>query len=316
MWRNRDQAWVDVVKGIRNAIAELNSQPVSVPDMPTQDVVADKVRSTGDGPVDFQSITLIQPYLFPVGARFGDIDKGRLGHEGSHFITLQNQGGSMPSAVYAALFPSVRYIETDSMPQRYLDPQETYWHGGVAVVPTPGERCEIRVEAARAPLQGSMCLIPEYTLYAPIEPKLGLAFRGLGDFYSARLTVTFHDRIGRKLASIFDLNAHKLTRNLDDVWLPVAGPTEVERDLREMTRQAALDRQPPHDELPASSREWAWSGPRSSLYALPAITCPQCGHIQSYPLVRRSQTLGVLSCLKCGKTSGLPELPSDFALPE
>lgn len=222
----------------------------------------------------------------------------------------------MPSAVYAVFFPSVRYIENESMPQLYLDPQETYWHGGVGVVPAPGERCEIRVEAARAPLQGSMCLIPGHTLYAPIEPKLGSAFRGLGDFYSARLTVTFHDRIGRKLASIFDLDAHKLTRNLSDIWVSVVGPTEVGHDLHEMIKQAALDSQPPHGGLPPSVGEWAWSGPRSNRFELPALNCPACGHIQTYPLVRRSLTLDVMQCLKCGITSRLPELPSDFLLPE
>jgi hypothetical protein len=107
-----------------------------------------------------------------------------------------------------------------------------------------------------------MSAIDGMPLYAPPEPDMGEVLAGDATFYYARLTLTYRDRFGRRLATVFDLAA------LRNEWRRVAGPIEVEHDLPELTAQAARSLRPPvfaRDVLPALNEQTAQSQPDTSV---------------------------------------------------
>lgn len=243
-WRNRDAAWANVAAGIRAAVEDLSSsaqldassapgahhsQPSSTPAQP----------DTGGGPLipAHQWLALNQPDLVPIGARFGGMTDGRLQPGADHEIVLLNLGTTMPSDVNAVLFPSSTYIVPNTMPQQRTDLHGTYWHGRLGAMPAGDGPGTIRLQEARAPLRGGMSVLSGHSLFAPEEPPLGAFLAGHGTFHSARLTITFRDRLGRRLATAFDLDGY----HLDD-WHRVAGPEVVVHDLAELTHQTALGR--------------------------------------------------------------------------
>jgi hypothetical protein len=243
-WSNRDEAWKDVAAVIRAAANDLrrsaqpdagsapgdrHPQPSSTPAQP----------DTGVGKLipAHEWLALNQPNLVPVGAKFGGMTDGRLQPGAEHEIVLLNLGTTKPSDINAVLFPSSTYIVPDTMPQQRTDLHGTYWHGRLGAMPAGDGPGTIRLQEARAPLRGDMSVLGGHRLFAPEEPPLGAFLAGHGDFRSARLTVTFHDGAGRRLATVFDLDGY----HLED-WHRVAGPEVVAHDLAELTHQAALGR--------------------------------------------------------------------------
>jgi TIR domain len=180
-----------------------------------------------------QWVIFNQPDLVPTGASFQGL-RGKpyqLATEGEHTIDLHNEGNSTPSDVHAVVFPSASYLVPSSLPPiRVHGLGGVHWEGRVDVSPSPGGRCLVRVLSKRSPLRGELHLIGGHPLFAPPQPDKGETAVQTS-FAFARLTLTYRDRIGRRLASAFDIDAETIT------WHRVAGPVEVERDLQELADQ-------------------------------------------------------------------------------
>ncbi len=244
-WGNRDEAWANVAEGIRAAVEDLtsnrsqpdassapgaqHSQPSSMPVQP----------DTSVGPLIPVNEWLIvnQPHLVPIEAKFGGMTDGRLQSGADHEIVLLNLGTTKPSDINAVLFPSSTYIVPNTMPQQRTDLHGTFWHGRLGAMSAGNGPGTIRLQEARAPLRGDMSVLGGHRLFAPEEPPLGAFLAGHGDFRSARLTITFRDGAGRRLATAFDLDGY----HLED-WHRIAGPEVVAHDLAELTHEAALGR--------------------------------------------------------------------------
>ncbi len=187
-----------------------------------------------------------RPNVIPIGARFGAMEAdNRLLPATTHRITVENAGESAVSHIFAVLFPSVTYFNSQGMSQGSPPLWGTYWEGRVGVGLAPRARCEIPLEETRWPLVGDLRVAPQYALYAPIQPPPEERRAGNAHFYSARLTITCRDTSGTRFATVFDLDADRLAQNRDDIWDQIMLSQVVEQDLRELTAEWEKKRQPP-----------------------------------------------------------------------
>ena len=183
-----------------------------------------------------------QPDLKPTGGSYSiDSKSHRLDFGANQVFDIHNEGGSTPSDVQMVFFPSATYLKP------YTDPLErvpglygTYWYGQLDVSPAADGRIHIPLEEQRVPLRGEMSVIDGLTLSAPDEPGPISPDAVSARFYTGRLTMTFRDRTGRLLASVFDMEGTDQQK-----LVPVRRVVEVEHGLRELIDQAALALKPP-----------------------------------------------------------------------
>jgi hypothetical protein len=186
-------------------------------------------------------LLLNQPDLEPVGASLHtEHEPVRLLVGNDQNVAIHNAGGTIPTEVHGVLFPTAKYVESAMRLTFHMPGIEgTYWQGKMDVAPGPNNQIALVLKAAKNPLRGDISVVDGVPLYAPPEPDMGEVLAGDATFYYARLTLTYRDRFGRRLATVFDLAA------LRDQWRRVAGPVEVEHDLPELAAQAALALKPP-----------------------------------------------------------------------
>jgi hypothetical protein len=211
-----------------------------------------------------RSLLLNQPDLEPVGASLHtDDEPARLLVGDDQSISIHNAGGTIPTEVYGVLFPTQKYVESAMRLTFHMPGIEgTYWQGKMDVGPGSSNQIAFVLKAAKNPLRGDMSVIEGIPLYAPPEPDMGEVLAGDATFYFARLTLTYRDCFGRRLATVFDLAA------LRNEWHRVAGPIVVEHDLPELTAQAALALRPPvfaRDVLPALNEQTTQRQPDTSI---------------------------------------------------
>jgi hypothetical protein len=195
---------------------------------------------------------LNQPDLEAVGATLHtDNEPARLLVGDDQSVSIHNAGNTIPTETYGVLFPTQDYVE-QVMKLTYPVPgiEGTYWYGKMDVAPGPNNQIAFVLRAAKNPLRGDMSVVDGMQLYAPPQPDKGEVLAGDATFYYARLTLTYRDRFGRRLATVFDLASGT------NAWHRVQGPVVVEHDLPKLTAQAALALRPPvfaRDVLPAMS---------------------------------------------------------------
>ncbi len=150
-------------------------------------------------------------------------------------VELQNVGHSMPRDVRAVLFmPEARITLNSSPPRQVPGPANPYWQGSLAASIAPGTQIRVSLTPARAPLRGDQ-RIGHQTLFPPAapppqpDPGLGAAPTGATSPRAGRLTVTYRDQTGRKLAGTFDLDADT------GEWTSVEFQPEIDRDLVDLT---------------------------------------------------------------------------------
>jgi len=179
--------------------------------------------------------TQVWPNLVLVRTKLGRLEGNkRLARNTGYSITLQNESEHRASEICAVLFPSSTYLKRGILGRKRYDLGGIYW-----TVPASGGagasmRRKLHLQEARRPLHGNDHLTPQHTLYASEEPWGG------DQFYSARLTVTYRTDDGTRLASIFDLDADRLSLGYSHAWLQITGPIEVELDLLDLMRWATL----------------------------------------------------------------------------
>lgn len=189
-------------------------------------------------------IASTQPNPTPTGARWGgnfdtnQVPQRLMPTKVLHNI-LHNLGMSMPTDVYAVLFPA---IVIDSTTKKPVDNNGTYWAGRFDGPLAPGDSKEIDLEQHSFPLTGDQQLIPGYTLSAPPASDPNGFW---GHYYFARLTITFRDATGRLLASAFDWESvvEKDVLTQKPAWR--VGPIEVTQSLQALIDRTALSRTPP-----------------------------------------------------------------------
>jgi hypothetical protein len=206
-------------------------------------------RAKWESEQERKHVVFTQPDLVPVGSALGiegDNIPQRLALREDQRIQLHNQGGSIPSDVRAVLFPAAIELRPDVPVQaRTEELYGTYWEGTLDVPPDAGGRGDFVLYKRSFPLRGSHTVIAGHMLFAPPLPQSGTSVSGQHHYYFGRLTLTLCDRNGRKLAAVY--NGESVVKNnaLTQDWVRVAGPSEVEHDLRELAERARGERQPP-----------------------------------------------------------------------
>ncbi len=175
-----------------------------------------------------------QPELRAVGSslRYASHSPRRLAADAAdQEVELQNVGSSMPRDVRAVLFMPEPFITMNSSPpQQVSAPANPYWQGSLAASIAPQGQRRITLTPARAPLQGNQ-VIGNQTLFPPLTPapqretSLGAGPVEKASSWAGRLTVTYRDQAGRKLAGTFDLDAET------GDWSPGIFQPDIKRDL-------------------------------------------------------------------------------------
>jgi hypothetical protein len=150
-------------------------------------------------------------------------------------ITLQNQGASTPSEIEMVLFPPAYYLKQGIKSPL---PPGTLWYGLMSGSPGPEKFLGAPLKRCPVAVPGAYSIIPERELFAPSQDPEAAA--GDVDFRTARLTITFRDRLGRRLCSVFDLDPYNL-----DKWHWVDGPKPVDKSLTQLIAEARRATQPP-----------------------------------------------------------------------
>ena len=190
-----------------------------------------------------------QPRLVPIGSSLvilNDTVPQRLATDAQQqTIQLQSLGRSMPSDVYAVLFPCASNQPPNTPAQSRVEELfGTYWEGRLDASLGQGEQLSLMLSARSFPLSGNLSVIPGYTLFAPPVPAaLGTSLGA--HFYFARLTMTFRDDFGRMLAANFDGESVPHEKVLTQKWRTRTGPVEVSKDLRMLADEATANRKPP-----------------------------------------------------------------------
>jgi hypothetical protein len=190
-----------------------------------------------------------QPRLVPIGSSLvilNDTVPQRLATDAQQqTIQLQSLGRSMPSDVYAVLFPCASNQPPNTPAQSRVEELfGTYWEGRLDASLGQGEQLSLMLSARSFPLSGNLSVIPGYTLFAPPVPAaLGTSLGA--HFYFARLTMTFRDDFGRMLAANFDGESVPHEKVLTQKWRTGTGPVEVSKDLRMLADEATANRKPP-----------------------------------------------------------------------
>lgn len=228
-----EQAFDDLLRALQ--AAELSS-PATVLSTP----FTQPISSLSEQPLRQIAQAILRPRLDLVRTRMGRMqDSRRLTPNTGHSISLQNVSDSAAFDICAVLFPSSTYLKKGILTRHLYDLKGRYWRGQASTGAVPRQRRKIYLEETRRPLHGNDRVTPEYTLYAPEEPM------GRDQlFLSARLTITYRDEARTALAIIFDLEAERLAEGFAHAWRRIAGPIEVEYDLRELTELVKILRPP------------------------------------------------------------------------
>jgi hypothetical protein len=154
---------------------------------------------------------------------------------GEQRLLLMNVGGSTPSDVEAVLFVSASLAKDDATKSPLLAAGTVgrYWAGRMEVPPIPNDVSEITLRAEVGPLRGEQALVGGWTLFPPPDVEINKWTNEIGPVYPFRLTLSYCDRTGQTLASIFDIS-----RDSDrEQFLSRIGPVKVTRSLRQLCEE-------------------------------------------------------------------------------